>query len=204
MDAERFPLRSLFITHAREEHRDFELLERNYESVGGDVADIRGAREERRQRGAVGLDVSPREPGEPVRSPGRDVHHRGAGRAAGGALGRADQGAARPRRRPGLVPALSRRQRRPAPRQAGTGARRGRPRRPDGRPHRQDREGDRAALPACSSRSWAMSELALSALALARVRRLLPRRRAGDLHRLSPRALASFGGAVEMASSACW
>ena len=43
MDAERFPLRSLFITHAREEHRDFQLLERNYESVGGDVADIRGA-----------------------------------------------------------------------------------------------------------------------------------------------------------------
>jgi 3-oxoacyl-[acyl-carrier-protein] synthase-3 len=43
MDAERFPLRSLFITHAREEHRDFELLERNYESVGGSLADIRGA-----------------------------------------------------------------------------------------------------------------------------------------------------------------
>ena len=86
-------------------------------------------REEHRQRGAVGLDVSPGEPGEPVRSPGRDVHHRGAGRAAGGALGRADQGAARPRRRPGLVPPLSRRQRRPAPRQAGTGARRGRRRR---------------------------------------------------------------------------
>jgi 3-oxoacyl-[acyl-carrier-protein] synthase-3 len=43
MDAERFPLRSLFITHAREEHRDFELLERNYGSVGGAIADIRGA-----------------------------------------------------------------------------------------------------------------------------------------------------------------
>ena len=43
MDADRFPLRSLFITHAREEHRDFELLERNYESVGGDLAVIRGA-----------------------------------------------------------------------------------------------------------------------------------------------------------------
>jgi 3-oxoacyl-[acyl-carrier-protein] synthase-3 len=43
MDAERFPLRSLFITHAREEHRDFELLERNYQSVGGTLADIRGA-----------------------------------------------------------------------------------------------------------------------------------------------------------------
>jgi 3-oxoacyl-[acyl-carrier-protein] synthase-3 len=43
MDAERFPLRSLFITHAREEHRDFELLERNYVSVGGDLSAIRGA-----------------------------------------------------------------------------------------------------------------------------------------------------------------
>jgi 3-oxoacyl-[acyl-carrier-protein] synthase-3 len=45
MDAERFPLRSLFLfyTHAREEHHDFEMLERNYESVGGDIADIRAA-----------------------------------------------------------------------------------------------------------------------------------------------------------------
>ncbi len=43
MDADRFPLRSLFITHAREEHRDFEMLERNYASVGGDIADIRAA-----------------------------------------------------------------------------------------------------------------------------------------------------------------
>jgi 3-oxoacyl-[acyl-carrier-protein] synthase-3 len=43
MDADRFPLRSLFITHAREEHRDFEMLERNYESVGGTLAEIRGA-----------------------------------------------------------------------------------------------------------------------------------------------------------------
>jgi 3-oxoacyl-[acyl-carrier-protein] synthase III len=43
MDAERFPLRSLFITHAREEHRDFQLLERNYESVGGELGAIRGA-----------------------------------------------------------------------------------------------------------------------------------------------------------------
>jgi 3-oxoacyl-[acyl-carrier-protein] synthase-3 len=43
MDTERFPLRSLFITHAREEHRDFELIERNYASVGGDLSAIRGA-----------------------------------------------------------------------------------------------------------------------------------------------------------------
>jgi 3-oxoacyl-[acyl-carrier-protein] synthase-3 len=43
MDAERFPLRSLFITHAREEHRDFELLERNYVSVGGTLDEIRRA-----------------------------------------------------------------------------------------------------------------------------------------------------------------
>jgi len=43
MDAERFPLRSLFIQHAREEHRDFEMLERNYVGVGGSLDDIRRA-----------------------------------------------------------------------------------------------------------------------------------------------------------------
>lgn len=43
MDAERFPVRSLFITHAGEEHRDFELLERNYVAVGGSREEIRGA-----------------------------------------------------------------------------------------------------------------------------------------------------------------
>ena len=37
------PAAQPFITHAREEHRDFEMLERNYVSVGGDLADIRGA-----------------------------------------------------------------------------------------------------------------------------------------------------------------
>ena len=78
-----------FITHAREEHRDFR-------AAGTQLRERRRRRrrdprrgEERRQRGAVGLDVPPREPGEPVRSPGRDVHHRGARRAAGGALGHA-------------------------------------------------------------------------------------------------------------------
>ncbi|WPB81337.1 3-oxoacyl-[acyl-carrier-protein] synthase III C-terminal domain-containing protein [Archangium violaceum] len=35
-----FPLRSLFITHAREEHRDFQMLERDYVSVGGNLEDI--------------------------------------------------------------------------------------------------------------------------------------------------------------------
>ncbi len=34
---EYFPLRSTFIGHAAEEHRDFQLLERNYEATGGDV-----------------------------------------------------------------------------------------------------------------------------------------------------------------------
>ena len=43
MDAVRFPLRSLFIGHARDEHRDFEMLERNYQSVGGSLDEIRGA-----------------------------------------------------------------------------------------------------------------------------------------------------------------
>jgi 3-oxoacyl-[acyl-carrier-protein] synthase-3 len=43
MDAARFPLRSLFIGHARDEHRDFEMLERNYQSVGGSLDEIRAA-----------------------------------------------------------------------------------------------------------------------------------------------------------------
>lgn len=33
-------LRSMFIAHARDEHRDFQILERNYVSIGGNLADI--------------------------------------------------------------------------------------------------------------------------------------------------------------------
>jgi 3-oxoacyl-[acyl-carrier-protein] synthase-3 len=35
-----FRLRSLFIGHAQDEHRDFQMLERNYVSVGGVLEDI--------------------------------------------------------------------------------------------------------------------------------------------------------------------
>jgi 3-oxoacyl-[acyl-carrier-protein] synthase III len=38
---EYFPIRSAFILHSRDEHRDFELLERNYELAGGDLDQIR-------------------------------------------------------------------------------------------------------------------------------------------------------------------
>lgn len=41
---ERFPLRSAFIGHSRDEHRDFEMIERDYASVGGNVEDIRRGR----------------------------------------------------------------------------------------------------------------------------------------------------------------
>lgn len=38
-----FRLRSLFIGHAQDEHRDFQMLERNYVSVGGRLEDIQTA-----------------------------------------------------------------------------------------------------------------------------------------------------------------
>jgi len=38
---EYFPLRSAFIAHTSEEHRDFEMLERNFAAIGGDLAEIR-------------------------------------------------------------------------------------------------------------------------------------------------------------------
>jgi 3-oxoacyl-[acyl-carrier-protein] synthase III len=38
-----FRLRSTFIGHAQEEHRDFQMLERNYVSVGGTLSDITSA-----------------------------------------------------------------------------------------------------------------------------------------------------------------
>jgi 3-oxoacyl-[acyl-carrier-protein] synthase III len=38
---EYFPIRSAFIGHSRDEHRDFEMIERDYASVGGDIEDIR-------------------------------------------------------------------------------------------------------------------------------------------------------------------
>lgn len=41
---EHFPIRSAFIEHTRDEHRDFEMLERNYEQAGGDLDQIRAGR----------------------------------------------------------------------------------------------------------------------------------------------------------------
>ena len=43
LDAEQLPLRSLFLAHARDEHRDFQLLERDYVAVGGALEDIQRA-----------------------------------------------------------------------------------------------------------------------------------------------------------------
>src|SRR4051812_37181119 len=37
---ELFPIRSLMIRHAADEHRDFQMIERNYASVGGDPSVI--------------------------------------------------------------------------------------------------------------------------------------------------------------------
>jgi 3-oxoacyl-[acyl-carrier-protein] synthase III len=39
--AEYFEIRSAFIAHTSDEHRDFEMLERNYAAVGGNVDEIR-------------------------------------------------------------------------------------------------------------------------------------------------------------------
>ena len=41
--AEGFDLRSTFLGHAHEEHRDFRMLEQNYVAVGGRLEDIQGA-----------------------------------------------------------------------------------------------------------------------------------------------------------------
>ena len=41
---EYFPIRSAFIAHTNDEHRDFEMLERNYAAVGGDLAEMRAGR----------------------------------------------------------------------------------------------------------------------------------------------------------------
>jgi 3-oxoacyl-[acyl-carrier-protein] synthase III len=38
---EYFPIRSAFIQHTSDEHRDFEMLERNYHLAGGDLEEIR-------------------------------------------------------------------------------------------------------------------------------------------------------------------
>jgi 3-oxoacyl-[acyl-carrier-protein] synthase-3 len=38
---EYFSIRSAFIAHTSDEHRDFEMLERNYAAAGGDLAEIR-------------------------------------------------------------------------------------------------------------------------------------------------------------------
>ncbi len=41
---EFFPIRSAFIQHTSEEHRDFEMLERNFVSAGGSIDEIRSGR----------------------------------------------------------------------------------------------------------------------------------------------------------------
>jgi 3-oxoacyl-[acyl-carrier-protein] synthase-3 len=43
LSIELFPLRSMFITHAGEEHRDFQILERDYVATGGALHDIQSA-----------------------------------------------------------------------------------------------------------------------------------------------------------------
>ncbi len=43
IDYEQFNLRSGFIGHAQDEHRDFQMLERDYVSVGGKLEDIQNA-----------------------------------------------------------------------------------------------------------------------------------------------------------------
>ena len=43
MSAELFSLRSAFILHAGEEHRDYQLLEQDYLAVGGSLEEIQGA-----------------------------------------------------------------------------------------------------------------------------------------------------------------
>ncbi len=42
--AEFFPLRSAFIAHTQEEHRDYEMIERNYQAAGGSLEEIRAGR----------------------------------------------------------------------------------------------------------------------------------------------------------------
>jgi len=41
LTGENFSIRSAFIGHSSDEHRDFEMIERDYESMGGQVEDIR-------------------------------------------------------------------------------------------------------------------------------------------------------------------
>jgi 3-oxoacyl-[acyl-carrier-protein] synthase-3 len=43
VEIDAFPVRSLFIQHAGEEHRDFRMLERDYVSVGGELSEITSA-----------------------------------------------------------------------------------------------------------------------------------------------------------------
>jgi 3-oxoacyl-[acyl-carrier-protein] synthase-3 len=43
LSIELFPLRSLFLTHAGEEHRDFQILERDYVATGGELRVIQSA-----------------------------------------------------------------------------------------------------------------------------------------------------------------
>ena len=44
LTTENFPIRSAFIGHSSDEHRDFEMIERDYVSIGGDLKTIQSGR----------------------------------------------------------------------------------------------------------------------------------------------------------------
>ena len=93
IDKDYFELRSRFLKHAITEHRDFQMIERDYVSVGGRLEEIVVGGEEHRHRGAARLHLPSRRPAQPVRSPRRHVHHRGSWPEEGRRLGPARQGA---------------------------------------------------------------------------------------------------------------
>ncbi|WP_202903211.1 beta-ketoacyl-ACP synthase III [Paenibacillus gorillae] len=104
---EHIDLRSTFIAHARDEHRDFEILERNYVAVGGELAAIQSGEKNHRQRGVVGLPVPACEPRQPCRPHRRYVDYRGTRLPDGPLLGRNDSQSAGAGRRASIVLALS-------------------------------------------------------------------------------------------------
>ena len=84
---ELFWLRSAAISHAADEHRDYQLLERDYAAVGGDPGLMATTQRERRLIGAVRVRLPPGRPARSRRPARRDVRHRRPRRTERGRLG---------------------------------------------------------------------------------------------------------------------
>ena len=92
---EHFPIRAAFIAHTSDEHRDFEMLERNYAEVGGSLDEIRAGRKNIGSEALSSYVLQRASQENPFDLVGAMFIVEGLGQRDRATMGRADPGAAR-------------------------------------------------------------------------------------------------------------